>query len=748
MKLSRSIVALTARTFLLLMSTGGIHAEEVERVLSPVKATPDKEVDVQSRTELGKLSEYTPISGSTIDQAEIEHLQLVNNLLELGKRVPGISMVRNMRIPDGGKQYTENRIDGMRAINVNTSVFDEVDMANIERIDVITGPASALYGSGALGGTISLYTRQPPRQPQAYLSQEFGSWGFMRTQGNAGASTADGRFGFIVTGSTMENDGWRRNTAPAQQNAAAERKDGQAIKVFGRLTESTKLTLGYDQLHYDYRWAGSLALTKFNKDWRQVEPGTFGQSIDDYQTTSLRLQQLIGERGEFSLAYGRINDDSTGNGSGGSGGSNNVICDDTGALAAPLAAGKTVKCRAVNNNSPTSTNTLKKAHNVTESTSAMYRQEFDLAKSTFYAGVDMITVSSDSSTYNNAYNALQAQSGQWAQGSLNSAGSRTETQETTPFLHFEISPLDKLRLHLGERFGAIDYLVDDRTAANKDVVMTRRGNVLRSGVTYDLATNHLVWANWGETFNPQTTSSLIDSAVFGTAGRSIGAVLSPERGVTKEIGFRGLFQSVGLRYDVTYYDSETKGFNTTRQCSVAEQASLNGGATCTLNEAAGQLATNGLESMFSWAATDWMDLGATYTNARAYFTSYVSNGVNYAGKSYMAMPRQRLNFRVGVKPAPGWLVELESDHISSYFIENTNTQGTYQRPDLFNLRASYRSKDWSFWLQALNLTDQKYATRVSITTIAGQSLQGVSAGQGNAGSYTPLTLRAGISYKF
>jgi len=748
MKLKHTLVALAVSAIFSHMYSAGVQAEEAERVLAPVKTTPDKETDVQSRTELGKLTEYTPISGAVINQEEIEHLQLVNNLLELGKRVPGISMVRNMRIPDGGKLYTENRIDGMRAINTNTSVFDEVDMANIERIDVITGPASALYGSGALGGTISLYTRQPPRSPQAMLSQEFGSWGFQRTQGNAGASTEDGRFGFIVTGSNMDNDGWRRNTAAAQQNAAAEHKNGQSLKVFGRLTDTTKLTLGYDQLHYDYRWAGSLAMSKFNKDWRQVEAGTFGQSIDDYQTTSLRLQQLLGERGEFTLAYGRITDDSTGNGSGGSGGSNNVICDDTSALAAPLAAGKTVKCRAVNNNSSTSTNTLKKANNVTESTSAMYRQEFDLAKSTLYAGVDMITVSSDSATYNNRYTALQAQSGQWAQGTLSSAGSRTETQETTPFVHFEISPLDKLRLHLGERFGAIDYTVDDRTATNKDVNMTRRGNVLRSGLTFDLAKNHLVWANWGETFNPQTTGSLIDSSVFGTPGRTIGAVLSPERGVTKELGFRGLFQSLGLRYDVTYYDSETKGFNTSRPCSAAEQTALNGGATCTLNEAAGQLATNGVESMFSWAATDWLDIGATYTNARAYFTSYVANGVNYSGKSYMAMPRQRLNLRVGVKPAPGWLVELESDHISSYFLENTNALGSYQRPDLFNLRASYRSKDWSFWLQALNLTDQHYATRVSITTIAGQSVQGVSAGQGNAGSYTPLTLRAGISYKF
>lgn len=96
---------------------------------------------VWSRGGTSALTEVC-ISGATVGKDEIEHLQLVNNLLELGKRVPGISMVRNMRIPDGDKLYTENRIDGMCAVSTNTSVFDEADMANIDRIDVITGPAS------------------------------------------------------------------------------------------------------------------------------------------------------------------------------------------------------------------------------------------------------------------------------------------------------------------------------------------------------------------------------------------------------------------------------------------------------------------------------------------------------------------------------------------------------------------------------------------------------------------------------
>ncbi len=748
---------LLAASLLLLASAA--HAQESETRLREMKVSSDADKPVQARTELGKLTEYTPISGAVVDQQQIEHLQLVNNLLELGKRVPGISMIRNMRIPDGGKLYTENRIDGMRATSTNTSVFDEVDGADIERIEVITGPASALYSSGAFGGTISIFSRQPPKDLKGNLTQEAGSWGFVRSKGNVGASFADGRVGFILVGSQMENDGWRKNTAPGAQNAAAEDKHGVTFRTTVRPTDSTKLTLGYGELRYDYRWAGPIPLNGaaasalrnvtvngtnlrsvfLANDWQQVVPGTYGQYIDKYKTTSLRLQQLIGERGELTLARTRIFDDGINNGNGGSGGANNVICDNL-----------TVTCNAVNF-AATVTNLVRVTNTVTDTKLAMFRQEFDFAKTTAYVGAETIEVSTDSTTFNNSFNALQAQAGQWAQGTMTGTGqgNLTKTRESTPFVHFEFSPVDRLRLHLGERFGKIDYNVDDRTATNRDIVMTRRGNVLRLGATWEIDKNHLVWANHGETFNPQSTGSLVNSATVGTAGNVIGAVLSPERGETREIGFRGLFPGAGLRYDVTVFDARSNGFNTTRTCTAAEQAALNGGAACTINEAAGQLATRGLESMFNWAATSWLDLGATYTNSRVWFTDFKSTTFNFTGKSYQAAPRHKLNLRVGVKPAAGWLVELEGDHISEYFVDNTNNNGTYKRPSLYSLRSSYRHKDWSFWLHAINLTDKKYATRVQLSTVGGAAnVLAAQAGQGNAGSYAPLTLRAGVSYNF
>lgn len=728
---------------------GSANANDSDVKLKAVTVSAATDVPVQQQVELGKLNKYAPLSGATVDSKEIEHLQLVNNLLELGKRVPGISMVRNMRIPDGGKQYTENRLDGARAVNVNTSILDEVDVANVDRIDVITGPGSALSGSGALGGTINVYSRQPSLDTKARVGQEVGDWGFMRSQAYAGTSFADGRVAVLLGGSDMKNDGWRQNQAAANQNSAAEKKDGQSVKVLVRPTDSTNITVGASRLHYDYRWAGSLRMTKFNQDWRQTETGTYGQSIDTYDTVTARLQQMVGDKGELSLGYTRIHDASLNFGGAGSGGANNVICDDTSALAAPLAAGTTVKCRAVNNNASASTNTLKKGWSSASTTTAMYRQEFDWAKSTVYAGVDMFEVLSDSATYNNTYTAAQAQAGMWGVGSMTGTGqgSVTTQKENTPFLHMEVTPWEKVRLHLGGRFGKVTNIADDRTSANKDVNMAYSSNILRTGVTYEWDKGHILWANFGETFNPPGTSTILDTAAKGTAGNTIGSILNPEQGKTKEIGVRGFVDALALRYDVTWYLSNNKGFITNRDCTAAEATAYNLGAACKINENAGQLTARGVETMFTWAVNSWLDLGTTYTHGRAYYDQYKTSAVDYSGNSYQAMPSHRLNFRVAVKPAAGWKIELEADHMSSYYVDTANS-GTYARPDLFNLRASYRSKDWSFWLHALNLTDKQYATRVGYSTIAGTSVLAASAGQGNAGSYTPFTLRAGVSYQF
>lgn len=58
-------------------------------------------------------------------------------------------------------------------------MLDSLPVENIERIEIVRGPASSLYGSDAVGGVINIITRQADAATTS-VATEFGSWGFQR----------------------------------------------------------------------------------------------------------------------------------------------------------------------------------------------------------------------------------------------------------------------------------------------------------------------------------------------------------------------------------------------------------------------------------------------------------------------------------------------------------------------------------------------------------------------------------------
>ena len=76
------------------------------------------------------------------------------------------------------------------------SAPDEMDLSGLDRIEVIRGPSSALYGSG-LGGSLSMYTRLPGNNDRKFIVQ-YGSFGSALL--NASAGSEKGNTGFRFSG--------------------------------------------------------------------------------------------------------------------------------------------------------------------------------------------------------------------------------------------------------------------------------------------------------------------------------------------------------------------------------------------------------------------------------------------------------------------------------------------------------------------------------------------------------------------
>ena len=176
---------------------------------------------------------------------------------DLLRTVPGItvtesggvggSTVVNLRGAEPG--HTLVLIDGVR-VNEPAAASGGFDFAtltvtDIERIEVVRGPQSALYGSDAMGGVINIITRKASKgAPRSAVTVEGGSYGTARTTLSAGGTS--GAVSLAGSGTWFHTDGFSR-----QGNRDRNEADG-ADKFAGNLNGSidggngVKLDFGID----------------------------------------------------------------------------------------------------------------------------------------------------------------------------------------------------------------------------------------------------------------------------------------------------------------------------------------------------------------------------------------------------------------------------------------------------------------------------------------------------------------------
>ncbi len=135
-------------------------AVQAEEVLSPVVVTASRMAETVDET-------LAPVS--VIEREEIEQRQ-PPTLLELLRTEPGVDLVRSggpgsntsLFLRGTNSEHVLVLIDGVRASSATTGSFSwqHLDPAQVERIEIVRGPRSTLYGSDAIGGVIQIFTRK------------------------------------------------------------------------------------------------------------------------------------------------------------------------------------------------------------------------------------------------------------------------------------------------------------------------------------------------------------------------------------------------------------------------------------------------------------------------------------------------------------------------------------------------------------------------------------------------------------
>ncbi|MFT4179402.1 MAG: TonB-dependent vitamin B12 receptor [Thermomonas sp.] len=164
--------------------------------------TLDNLIVTGTRTEVALEDSLVP--AQVIDRAEIERSQ-ANSLQGLLRGRAGINLTNSGGL---GKQtslfmrgtnsaHTLVLVDGVR---VNTADFgaatlQDIPLAQIERIEIVRGPQSSLYGADAIGGVIQIFTRRDHGGFKPHASLGGGSNGLREAGAGFGGGGAHGWFG-------------------------------------------------------------------------------------------------------------------------------------------------------------------------------------------------------------------------------------------------------------------------------------------------------------------------------------------------------------------------------------------------------------------------------------------------------------------------------------------------------------------------------------------------------------------------
>ncbi|MEQ8497202.1 MAG: TonB-dependent receptor, partial [Gammaproteobacteria bacterium] len=202
---------------------GAPLALAIAAVLAPGGASLAMEQTLVTATRVQRDPLTTPLSISTVDADDIQRRQMLG-LDEAMGRVPGVYFTnrynysRDLRISIRGFGARSNfgvrglrvYVDGIPSTTPDgQTALDDLDLSNVERVEVIRGPASALYGSSA-GGVINIYTQEGPDTPFAEAGVLRGSYDFGRYQFKTGGQS--GALNYFVNGSYLNYGGYRQHS--------------------------------------------------------------------------------------------------------------------------------------------------------------------------------------------------------------------------------------------------------------------------------------------------------------------------------------------------------------------------------------------------------------------------------------------------------------------------------------------------------------------------------------------------------
>ncbi len=376
--------------------------------------------------------------------------------------------------------------------------WDLIPVDNIERIEVLRGSASTLYGDNAMSGVINIITKKPSDAPHAAASFSYGTY---NTQNYASyLSGTFNRMGYYLGLSSRLTTGFR------------EHSDYENIQVYGKsnysINDAHNLRFSFDysaKTQGTFPWALSEAQIAQNR--RQAKPGTENDSngANKFNIDFTHHWDLGTSSDLETVFYYRFE----GRGSFYTSGATQETTGEQ--IRAENTFGLPIRLKTVS-------------------------EIFGMDHS-FVIGIDLERNDFGYEKYNAPYQqrgALQSDYG-------------VKRDKIGPYLQDEIKLSDSLRLIAGVRYDRVLFDFDDRITASNSKTEKMSKVTPRCGLVYMYQKDSNLYANYAQAFRTPTIGQM-----FTYSGTSANPDLKPEEATNYEIGLHHRFNEF-LKTNVSLY---------------------------------------------------------------------------------------------------------------------------------------------------------------------------------------------------
>ncbi len=640
-----------------------------------------EEVTVTATREAQKVSE-TPATVNVIRAEEIAAARPAHPS-EIMQKVPGVwinvtsgeghqTSIRQPLTTNPVYLYLEDGVPTRSTGFFNHNALYEINLPQAGGIEVIKGPATALYGSDAIGGIVNVLSRPAPDGPEAEAGVELGAnhWKRLLLTGGDGGETWGLRPSLNVT----HTDGWRDATGYDRKSFSLrwDQALGDAATLKTLLTTSD----------IDQQSAGSTRLREADYDHNPTL---------NYIPISYRKVKAVRLSSAYERSFGQSLLSLT----------PYLRYDDMQQLPNYIGA-------------PNQINT---SRNHSFGLLAKYRTDFEPMRARLIVGLDL-----DRSPGSYFERVITPRSVTLASGakqyvSYSETGARNYDYDVTytgvsPYLHGEISPLAPLRITAGVRFDRISYDYDNnlsvlrtgskRRPASTQVTFSHVSPKL--GATWQLNPTDSLYASYAEGFRAPSEGQLFQQ---GSNANTVD--LKPVQARNLELGLRG--RAGWLDYTAAVFELR----KTDDVLSYRDPVTL---VTTAVNN--GKTSHRGLELGLSAALAHDVRLNGAFSYIKHRYDEWVVDATHdFSGNEIESAPRVLGNVSLNYSPAvlAGGKLALEWVRLGRYRMDQANTPGqTYDGHDLFNLRGNvFVSRQWELYGRLMNLTDRRYAEAAAYT---------------------------------